>query len=139
MRISDWSSDLCSSDLWPAPRTRRARRTGTGRGLAGAWSWSVSLLHPGVAQGHGAVEYRRAGDMVAAVGDEIAGALELESRFRRRLRSRRLHVTLHHRACIRVDVVAVGLSIAFVVRPGAGEQAVVKAEQGRPRRGRGPP
>src|SRR3546814_20226107 len=102
MRISDWSSDVCSSDL-------------------------VSLLHPGVAQGHGAVEDRRAGDMVEAVGDEIAGAPELESRFRRRLHSRGLHVTLHHRACIRVDVVAVGLALAFVVRPCDGAPADPKS------------
>src|SRR5690606_40818381 len=69
------------------------------RHRARAWrslGMSVSLLHPGVAQGHGAVEHRRGGDMVAAVGDKVAGTLELEPRLRRDVGRRGLHVTLHY-------------------------------------------
>src|SRR5690606_23240745 len=52
----------------PRPATRRVRG-----GSAG----------PGVAQGHAAVEHRRVGAVVVAVGDEVAGALELERLLRR--------------------------------------------------------
>src|SRR3546814_18937175 len=48
LRISDWSSDVCSSDLSRPSRTRRATRCGTsstprGRKSATAWSTSTTI------------------------------------------------------------------------------------------------
>src|SRR3546814_8754201 len=48
LRISDWSSDVCSSDLSRPARTRRATRCGTsstpgGRKSATAWSTSPTI------------------------------------------------------------------------------------------------
>src|SRR3546814_7893624 len=39
MRISDWSSDVCSSDLWPRTTSYRWRRCaiGTRRGCRNTW------------------------------------------------------------------------------------------------------
>ena len=59
---------------------------------------SSGLVRPGVAQGHAAVEHRGFRTMVAAVGDEIAEAFELERLFRRRAGRGRFDVTLHHAA-----------------------------------------
>src|SRR3546814_12491670 len=48
MRISDWSSDVCSSDLGPRPRKRRcagaARESGGGRALPGRAAGPVMML-----------------------------------------------------------------------------------------------
>src|SRR3546814_935246 len=43
MRISDWSSDVCSSDLGPTRRAAMAGRSGTCRSLRG---WFVRAGHP---------------------------------------------------------------------------------------------
>src|SRR5690606_31453395 len=56
-----------------------------------AW---CSARRPGVAQGDAAVEHRRVGAVVMAVGDEVAGALELERLLGRRQRRGRLDPAL---------------------------------------------
>src|SRR3546814_9509919 len=72
MRISDWSSDVCSSDL--PPRARAGRRGGL---LGGRLGW---IADPGVsstriqALGSGGAEFR---DRLFALGARGFGALEL--------------------------------------------------------------
>src|SRR5690606_23316104 len=65
---------------------------------------------------------------VVAVGDEVAQALELERLFRRGGGRGRLDVAAHGASRVGVDVVAVGLAAALVVRVRDREQAVVEAD-----------
>src|SRR5690606_4159622 len=87
------------------------------------------LLRPGVAQGHAAVEYRRIGAVVAAVGDEVAGALELERLLRRGAGGRGLDVAGDGASRFGIEEVAVGPA-GFIgcIRVGHGEQPVVEAD-----------
>src|SRR5690606_21752191 len=96
-----------------------------------AWA----LPGPGIAQRDRAVEHRRAGGVVAAVGDEVAGALELEGCFRRGGRGGRLDIAGDELARFRVQVVAVGFAFGFIVRVLDREKAIVQADLGRHRMG----
>src|SRR5690606_27994245 len=105
----------------PWPRRRRScARTRPGRVPTAAASGAVAaaagscLRGPGVAQGHAAVEHGRAGPMVAAVGDEIAVALELERLLRYRFRRGRLDVAVGGAPRVRVDEIAVAAAVAVV-------------------------
>ncbi|MCY1449691.1 hypothetical protein D9M71_664480 [compost metagenome] len=69
--------------------------------------------------------------MVAAVGDEIAGALELERLFGRGGGRGRFDVAGDGAARLGVEVIAVGLAFGLVVRVLHREQAVVQADFGR--------
>src|SRR3546814_4663421 len=47
MRISDWSSDVCSSDLLPAQRKRQLRgRAGPGEGRVDVGDEAVGVVQP---------------------------------------------------------------------------------------------
>src|SRR3546814_20944658 len=51
MRISDWSSDVCSSDLWVAGRVLAAFQTAVAGGLAvGSWIWGQAAETWGVSE-----------------------------------------------------------------------------------------
>src|SRR3546814_18028421 len=47
MRISDWSSDVCSSDLRDTRNGRRYRRRHAARNRGGLWPWRGSVAAPG--------------------------------------------------------------------------------------------
>src|SRR3546814_17979179 len=69
MRISDWSSDVCSSDLRTAPREVRPRA-----GRAACLRWSSSLLgqeHAAQAAAHDLDEEAAGGPVVGAHGRRI--------------------------------------------------------------------
>src|SRR5690606_41503912 len=61
-------------------------------------------------------------------GDEVAGALELERLLRRSPGGGRFHPAADDLLRVRVEVVAVGLAVGFVVRLLDQEQAVVQAD-----------
>src|SRR5690606_4503705 len=73
---------------------------------------------------------RRPGAVVAAVGDEVAEAFELPGILRRGFGRGGLDVSAHGRPRFRIDVVAIGAAVAFVVRVGHREQAVVEPDLG---------
>src|SRR3546814_3391769 len=56
MRISDWSSDVCSSDLMPAMRASRLAVAATLLlllscvAVAGSWLWARQALEQGIAR-----------------------------------------------------------------------------------------
>src|SRR5690606_20424731 len=89
---------------------------------------SSGFLRPGVAQGHAAVEDGLARGVVAAVGDEVAAAFELEGLLRRGLGRGGFDIAGDGAARLRVDVVAIGLAVVVHVRIGDGEQPVVQAD-----------
>src|SRR3546814_3467861 len=74
MRISDWSSDVCSSDLYRGAARRRAARTGDLRSRAGQSAGAADAV------GHGRFGARRNATREPALSD--AGP-----RLERRLRS----------------------------------------------------
>src|SRR5690606_23418140 len=69
---------------------------------------SSCLCRPGIAQGHAAVEARRVGAVVVAVGDEIAKALELQRLLRRRARRGGFDIAAARVARLRIEMVAIG-------------------------------
>src|SRR3546814_5500033 len=74
MRISDWSSDVCSSDLLRHPRGRGAGARTVGKDMA---EDDVGIVDQGQAVGeHLVILGRKSGDQVGADGDGGPRGLE---------------------------------------------------------------
>src|SRR3546814_1240652 len=93
MRISDWSSDVCSSDLEHLPETELASAQGWTEGMLVVREWPLARL---------VAEMNRYTETPMRLGDPGMGALPMSGRFKAS-DQRSFLMSLESSAPIRVD------------------------------------